>query len=144
MYEVQENNISNMAMSNPGSMRNKGYTDMEENHEQWTEIDIDDTQESDNTETSNCMSTILNQGAQSSVRFLRKSLNCLLKQDENQDVCIDHKNHTQKTTTHKVADHKKELEPMLEERLVSLRWLTTTLNILKLKKYVEAHRILKK
>jgi hypothetical protein len=93
IYEMQENNICNMAMSNPKGMENKGCTDTKKKKpEQWTEIDIDDTQESDNTETSNCMSTILNQDAQSYVRFLRKSLNCLLKQDDNQDSCKNHKN----------------------------------------------------
>ena len=68
----------------------------------------------------------------------------MLKQDEKQDVYKNHKNQKQKITPPKVADYKKELEPMLEERLVSLRWLTMTLNILKLKKYVKAHRIMKK
>ena len=51
MYEMQEYNICNMAMSNPKSMKNRGHKDKEENHEQWTEIDIDDTQKSDNTKT---------------------------------------------------------------------------------------------
>ena len=105
IYEMQENNICNMAMSDPKGVENKGWTGTEEDYKQWTDIDIDDTTESDNTETSYCMSTLLNQGAQGSVRLLRRSLNCLLKQDDNQDVYKNHKNQKQKITPPKVAVH---------------------------------------
>ena len=143
IYEMQESNICNMAMSDPKGVENKGWTGTEEDYKQWTEIDIDDTIESDNTDTSKCMSTLLSQGAQGSVKLLRKSLNCLLKQNDSQDVYKDHKNQKQKITPPEIADYKKVLEPILEERLVSLRCLTMTLNILKLKKYVDAHKIMK-
>ena len=85
------------------------------------------------------MSAIFSQGARSSAELLRRTLDCLLKRDEEQDIRdgID-------TSTHDVESHEDEADPILEMRLVSLRWLTMTLNIMKFKKYVEACRKMKR
>ena len=59
-----------------------GWTDIEVVSEQWTGFDNVVTAESDDMETSNCMSTLLCRGALGSVKLLRKSLNCMQKQDD--------------------------------------------------------------
>ena len=88
IYEMQESNICNIAMVEPMKLptskgaENMGWTDIEVVSEQWTGFDNVVTAESDDMETSNCMSTLLCQGARGSVKLLRKSLNCMQKQDD--------------------------------------------------------------
>ena len=107
-----------MVVSKPRSMKNREYEDTEKNIKRWTDININDEQKSDKTETSNCMSTILGQGAQSSVTFLRKSLNCLLMQEEDQDNYKGQENQKQNISTPNVEGHEDEMDPILEERLI--------------------------
>ena len=66
------------------------------------------------------MSTILSQGARSSVKFLRKSLNCLVMQEENHDNRKGQTNKKQRISTPDVEGHEGEMDPILEERLISL------------------------
>ena len=84
MYEMQEQNFCNMAVSKPGGIKNRGYKDTEQDIEVRT--NINNKQKSDNAEGSNCMSTLLNQAARNSVKLLRRSLKFFLMQDKNQDA----------------------------------------------------------
>ena len=135
MYEMQEHNICNMAVSDPRNIRDKGYEGTKKDIDMWTDIDLDDEQKSDKPETSNCISTVLSQSARSSVNFLRKSLNYLLMQKDNHENFKDQANKTQWRKTPYVECHESEMDPILEKRLISLKWLTMTLNVMKLKKY---------
>ena len=83
-----------MVLPTSEGAENMGWIDVERVSEQGTGIvnvvkaddgmgtESDDTQD---METGDCMNTLLCQSAQGSVKLLRKSLNCMLKQDENKD-----------------------------------------------------------
>ena len=69
MYEMEEHNICNMAVSNPRNIRDRGNEGTKKDIDQWTDIDIDDEQKSDKPEASNCISTVLSQSTRSFVIF---------------------------------------------------------------------------
>ena len=64
-------------------------------------------------------------------------------QNENQDAHQGQEHQRQDVENTEVEGHKEEKDPILEKKLISMRWLTMTLNIMKLEKYVEACRMMK-
>ena len=91
----------------------------------------------------NCCLRALNQAATRSADLLRRSFKCLISQDENQ------KSYLQDTKITSIGDTKArildtEVGNLAQERkIISMRWLTMALNIIRLEKYVETCRMLK-
>ena len=82
---------------------------------------------------------------------MRRSLKCFIKQDENQiaypqkqNVKITNEEDTVLKEGQEDVLNTDEGNPVQEKRIISMRWLTMTLNIMKLEKYVETCRMLKK
>ena len=82
MYEMQEKNFCNMAVSEHGGIRNRVYKCLKQDI--GARMIINDYHGPGNAEQSSCIRTLLNQAAANSVKLLRRSLKCLIKQDKNQ------------------------------------------------------------